>query len=158
MNKVIDLTIGTIAIGITLGHCIYALKTEKNKLIKVNKKYKFTKNGFTEFMIIDENGNHYNINNSIWYWKWDSIEDWHKIETSKEIVIKYYGWRIPLFGMFPNIIMSKQEEVLESISSSETRVIQYNYHKEARIKEEIEEISKPLNLYHELWKKISKYD
>ena len=87
-----------------------------------------------------------------------SKENEKLIETSKEIVIKYYGWRIPLFGMFPNIIMSKQEEVLESISSSETRVIQYNYHKEARIKEEIEEISKPLNLYHELWKKISKYD
>ena len=34
-------------------------------------------------------------------------EDWHKIQNT-EIKIKYYGWRIPLFGVFPNIIMSEQ--------------------------------------------------
>ena len=26
-------------------------------------------------MVIDSYGNHYNVNNSFWYWKWISIED-----------------------------------------------------------------------------------
>ena len=58
-------------------------------------------------MIIDQNGKHYNVNNSFWFWKWNSNEDWHKIQNT-EINIKYYGWRIPLFGVFPNIVMSEQ--------------------------------------------------
>ena len=91
------------SIGLSL-HCSYALITCKNTDIKVDKKYQFDRNGFTEFMIIDENGKHYNVNNSLWYWKWNSNEDWHKIQTNKEIKIKYYGWRVPLFGIFPNII------------------------------------------------------
>ena len=88
-------------------HCSYTLFTSRNKIIKVDKKYTFVRNGFTEFMIIDEDGQHYNVNNSFWFWKWDSNEDWHKIQNT-EIKIKYYGWRIPLFGVFPNIIMSEQ--------------------------------------------------
>jgi hypothetical protein len=32
--------------------------------------------------------------------------------------------------MFPNIIMSRQDQVLSSISGSECRKIEYNFHKE----------------------------
>jgi hypothetical protein len=95
------------SIGLSF-HFSYTLFTSRNKIIKVDKKYKFVRNGFTEFMIIDENGKHYNVNNSFWYLKWNSYEDWHKIETNKKCQIIYYGWRVPLFGMFPNIIMSQQ--------------------------------------------------
>jgi hypothetical protein len=109
MNKFVSLTLGTIAIFGTLGHGIYAFETSETKFIKIKQKYTFDRNGFTEFMIIDDNGKHYNVNNSVWYWKWDSIEDWHKMETSKEIAIKYYGWRVPALGIFPNIVMSQQD-------------------------------------------------
>jgi hypothetical protein len=107
-------TLSTLLVsGIFVGHCAYAIGTAETKIIKIKQKYTFDRNGFTEFMIIDENNKHYNVNNSFWYWKWDSIEDWHKIETSAEqnekLCIKYYGWRVPFFGMFPNIIMSRQE-------------------------------------------------
>lgn len=88
----------------TIGHCIYTFKTTKNKIIDVQDKYMFTRNGFTEFMIIDKNGDHYNVNNSLWYWKWCSIEDWNKIQTNKKIGVKYYGLRIPLLGIFPIIV------------------------------------------------------
>jgi hypothetical protein len=97
---------GTI-IGLTemVCHPIYALLTVQNKMITVDKKYHFTRNGFTQFMVIDKNGNHYNVGNSMWYWKWDSIEDWHKLNPEQKIDITYYGWRKPLFGMFPRIVM-----------------------------------------------------
>ena len=104
------------------GHCIYALGTSENKMITIDKKYTFTRNGFTEFMIIDNNGHHYILNNSIWYWKWNSIEDWHKLKTSEDkhndkILIKYYGWRVPIFGLFPNIILSNQSDILDTMSN-----------------------------------------
>ena len=61
-------------------------------------------------MNVDSDGRHFNVNNSLWYWKWDSIEDWNKIKNKikndSQITIKYYGIRIPFFGLFPNIIKS----------------------------------------------------
>lgn len=103
-------------------HCAYALGTVERKIIRIQKKYQFDKNGFTKFMIIDHTGKHYNVNNSFWYWKWNSIEDWHKLETNKDnldIVIKYYGWRSPLFGMFPKIIrINEQDKLLDSITTT----------------------------------------
>lgn len=94
-----------------VGHCIYAHSTGKAEAITVVKKYKMNRIGHTDFMIIDEKGRHFNVNNSLWYWKWDSIEDWHKIEeNSKEkLLIGYYGWRIPILGVFPNIVLSDRE-------------------------------------------------
>ena len=103
----------------TLGHLFYTFGTLKYEMIKVKQKYKFTRNGFTEFMIVDSKGYHYNINNSLWLLKFDSIEDWDEIEPDKHIIVKYYGLRIPFLGLFPNIIMSNQRETLKSINRRE---------------------------------------
>lgn len=88
-------------------HALYAISTEKNEDIKVTNKYKMVNFAKTDFMIVDNKGRHFNVNNSLWYWKWDSIEDWEKIEKDKQLLVKYYGWRIPIFGLFPNIVLSK---------------------------------------------------
>lgn len=129
LNKEIDefgsFIIGGLLVGTTIGHGVYALGTVENKIIKINKKYQFDRNGFTEFMVIDENGKHYNVNNSIWYWKWNSLEDWHKLETNKHICVKYYGLRIPVFGMFPNIIMINSDRNKE-ISIKENINLEFN--------------------------------
>ena len=87
---------------------LYAYSTQKQQTITVIKKYTFCRNGFTEFMIIDTNNKHYNVNNSWWYWKWNSLEDWSKIEPNDTVHIKYYGWRIPFLGLFPNVFYSNQ--------------------------------------------------
>jgi hypothetical protein len=86
------------------GHACYAYGTKSTDVIKVSNSYMYTQNGYTQFMIIDKSGKHYNVNNSFWYWKWNSIEDWHKINTADVIHVKYYGLRIPFLGMFPNIV------------------------------------------------------
>ena len=135
INKIIGLSTIGIGTSLLLGHCTYALGTVENKIIKIDKKYQYDRGGFTEFMIVDDNCKHYNVNNSLWYWKWNSLEDWHKLEPNKDIIIKYYGLRVPLFGLFPNIIMSKQDKVLDSMSSSEYRVLEYNRNKEKQNKE-----------------------
>jgi len=104
----IKLACSLVAIG-SLPHGIYAFSTEKTEKSRIIKKYKMVRNGFTEFMIIDQHGNHYNVNNSFWYWKWDSIEDWYNIKEGEEIQFTYYGWRVPVAGMFPNIYAIRKE-------------------------------------------------
>lgn len=104
---------------ITSSHCAYAISTNKKDVTTIKKKYTMVRNGFTEFMIIDNKGRHFNINNSLWYWKWNSIEDWHKIKEGAVIKFKYYGWRIPLFGLFPNIYMSDSDKFSDSMPKSE---------------------------------------
>jgi hypothetical protein len=95
-------------LGVVIGgHACYAYGSQKTGIIRINRSYMYTQNGGTEFMVIDQNGKHYNVNNSFWYWKWNSIEDWHKMEMGDVIHVKYYGYRIPIFGMFPNIVYSR---------------------------------------------------
>ena len=87
----------------SLGHLFYTLGTSDYKNSTIVKKYKMVINGSTYFMIITDDNKHYNVNNSLWYWKWNSIEDWHKMNTGDIIYFKYYGWRIDFLGIFPNI-------------------------------------------------------
>jgi hypothetical protein len=90
------------------GHMIYTYGTSDKKLITPSDVYQYDTFGETRFMIVDQNGKHYRFNNSLWYWKWDTIED--AIENRKkneDVEISYYGWRIPILGMFPNVYASK---------------------------------------------------
>ena len=100
-------------------HCGYAISTNQKDKIIIVKKYKMVKNGFTEFMVIDNKGRHFNVNNSLWYCKWNSIEDWYNIKEGDNIRIKYYGWRVPLIGLFPNIYMSSDAKFLDTIPTSQ---------------------------------------
>lgn len=102
------LTLLGTSIVLTYGHGVFALGTNKIEEICVTKKYKYVSNGYTNFMIVDDNGRHFNINNSFWYWKWDAIEDWTNVqpynEKDNKIVVSYYGYRIPFLGLFPNVV------------------------------------------------------
>ncbi len=93
----------------TGAHAIYSYGTEKKEEIKVNKKYKMVNYGSTQFMVVDNKGRHFNLNNSFWFWKWDSIEDWERIKKGDDLHIKYYGLRMPFIGTFPNIFESKKK-------------------------------------------------
>jgi hypothetical protein len=116
----IALKVGALSIVLAC-HGIYAYSTEEKDAIVVTKKYKMNRNGFTDFMIIDDKGRHFNVNNSLWYWKWNSIEDWHNIHDKSEekLFIRYYGWRIPVLGLFPNIIVSDKAQFLDNMSRAE---------------------------------------
>ena len=94
-------------------HFGYVMSTNQKEETIIKKKYKIVRSGFTEFMIIDNKDRHFNVNNSLWYWKWNSIEDWNNIKEGDDIKIRYYGWRVPSLGLFPNIYMSSDEKFLD---------------------------------------------
>ncbi len=81
----------------------YVYLSTNTRRIRIKRKYKYVKSGMTSFMIIDMDENHYSLNNSIWFWKWDAIEDWYSLDKEREINIKFYGYRIPILSLFPNI-------------------------------------------------------
>ena len=104
------LTLLGTSVVLTYGHGMFALATNKKEKICVTKKYKYVSNGYTNFMIVDEKGRHFNVNNSFWYWKWDAIEDWTNIlkegndKEQEVVIVNYYGYRIPFLGLFPNVV------------------------------------------------------
>jgi hypothetical protein len=120
-NPVILLTTSATMIS---SNFFYAILTREEKEIIVKKKYKFDRSGFTEFMIIDSNDKHYNLNNSLWYWKWDSIEDWYSIKEEQKLNTLTYGWRLPILGMFPNIVSSQYNK---SNKNDNTKIIEMIY-------------------------------
>lgn len=106
----INFTSNLLGLGILSGaHFTYSIFTDNKEEIIIDNKYKMVRNGFTNFMIIDNKGRHFNINNSLWYWKWDSLEDWSSIKNGDKISVRYYGWRVPIFGLFPNIVKSRSK-------------------------------------------------
>ena len=111
--------------GVSMISCnfLYAIFTREEKEIIVKKKYKFDRSGFTDFMVIDSNGKHYNLNNSLWYWKWDSIEDWHSIKEQQKLNTLTYGLRVPILGLFPNIV-SCQNNKSKDITVKDMSLIQ----------------------------------
>jgi hypothetical protein len=111
--------------SVTMISCnfFYAIFTREEKEIIVKKKYKFDRSGFTEFMIIDSNDKHYNLNNSLWYWKWDSIEDWYSIKEEQKLNTLTYGLRVPILGMFPNIVSSQYKKNNKSNKNDNIKII-----------------------------------
>jgi hypothetical protein len=95
---------GELYYSISCFSALYAFSSQKTEEISISKKYTMVRGGFTEFMVVDSQGRHFNVNNSLWYWKWDSLEDYYKIKKGDKVKVGYYGWRWPLFGMFPNIV------------------------------------------------------
>lgn len=89
------------------GFCIF---TQKQSEFQIKNKYKYVSNGFTRFMIISNNDIHYEVCNNLWFWKWNSIEDWCKIQQGDTINVTYFGYRIPLLGLFPSIVDTVTEK------------------------------------------------
>lgn len=85
-------------------HLCYTFGTLEEKQIVIKEKYKFDSNGFTNFMLVDENGSHYKVANCLWFFKWDSIEDWTNLKQGSIYPLKFYGYRIPVLGLFPIIV------------------------------------------------------
>jgi len=61
------------------------------------------RNGFMDFMIISDERKHFKVKNNLWFWKWNSTEDWHTLKEGETNYFWYYGYRINFLGLFPNI-------------------------------------------------------
>ena len=94
-------------------HMIYSYITKKEDKVVIRDKYIYTINGYSKLMIVDDKKKHFCVNNSLWYWKWNSLEDFVQLKIGKCYKVSYYGYRIALLGIFPNIffIFSENDEI-----------------------------------------------
>ena len=91
-------------------HGAYVFSTKKEEKIYVLDTYQRVYCGSTFFMVVDGEGRHFNMGNSLWFWRWDAVEDWHRIQRGYPLTIKRYGWRIPPLGLFPTIVKTHEKE------------------------------------------------
>ena len=92
-------------------HLGYVETTKRTASIVVVSKYVYTYGGYTRFMLVDDTGKHYTMENSLWFWRWNSIEDWDRIPHGIPVRVQYYGWRIAPLGVFPNIVSSGEPTI-----------------------------------------------
>ena len=85
-------------------HGAYVYSTKKQETIYVLDTYQRVHCGSTFFMVVDGEGRHFNVGNSLWFWRWNAVEDWYRIQRGYPLTIKRYGWRIPPLGLFPTIV------------------------------------------------------
>ncbi len=80
----------------------YGTKFEKKITVKeINNLYVYKSSGN---FLSDTNNNIYRISNSIFYLFFTSTELYEKIDPNKTYNIKGFGLRIPIIGLYPQII------------------------------------------------------
>lgn len=62
-----------------------------------------------KYLVYTDNGT-YEITDSLVYWRWDSSDLYGKIKVGETYEAKVYGWRIPIFSSYKNIVSVEEVE------------------------------------------------
>lgn len=62
-----------------------------------------------KYLVYTDNGT-YEITDSLVYWRWNSSDLYGKIKVGKTYEAKVYGWRIPIFSSYKNIVSVEEVE------------------------------------------------
>jgi len=103
------LTIAAIVIVMVViipGIVTYFYYQEENELtITVKEKWiKRSDDSGDRYMVSDTNGNVYEITDLFFAWRWNSSDLYAYIDEGETYHIRTYGWRVPLFSWYPNIV------------------------------------------------------
>jgi len=82
----------------------YPYTTKFERTITVSKVFQTINSEKHVYMVTDQKGNSYKIQDTIFYWHFKSTDLWTKLEQGKTYRIKAYGWRIAFISGYPNII------------------------------------------------------
>jgi hypothetical protein len=85
-------------------HIIYVYFTRFERVITVKEKHEFSTGKYIRNTISDEEGNIYQIQSSLPLLHFSEAEIWLKVEKNRKYTILAYGWRIPILGLYPNIV------------------------------------------------------
>jgi hypothetical protein len=82
---------------------LYIYFTQFEKEIIIDEKFTYSNKGLSQ-SISDKNNIVYVVNNSLFYFHFTSTEVFNSLDIENKYKVKGYGIRVPIFGMFPNII------------------------------------------------------
>jgi len=83
---------------------VYVYFTRFERVITVKEKHEFSTGKYIRNTISDEEGNVYQVQSSLPLLHFKEAEIWLKLEKSKKYTILAYGLRIPILGLYPNIV------------------------------------------------------
>jgi len=87
---------------------VYSYFTVFEKIITVKEKDSMRTGKYGKNIISDTDGNVYTIENSIFYDFFTAMELFTKIEQNQSYKVKGFGYRIPILGIYPNIIKASK--------------------------------------------------
>lgn len=87
---------------------VYSYFTSFEKTITVKEKDSVRTGKYGKNIIADTDGNVYSIANSVFYDFFTAMELFTKIELNQTYKVKGFGYRIPIFGIYPNIISASK--------------------------------------------------
>ena len=100
------LLIGGLIIG-SLGLCIYAPFDRDDYTVTVTDKGVKRYNSSDKYLIYTDKGT-FEMTDTLVHWRYDTSDEYAKIEVGKTYAIVTYGLRIPFFSMFENILEFKE--------------------------------------------------
>lgn len=115
MKKYIFLGLLLIAlIGLSFTNAPYQILTSRtieNVLVKEKQvsteTEKATGKVVSTYLIFTDHGVFRN-DDALWHFKYNSSDVYGLLDNGKHYHLKVYGWRIPLFSMYPNIVKATQ--------------------------------------------------
>ena len=87
---------------------VYSYFTSFEKIITVKEKDSMRTGKYGKNIVSDTDGNVYTIENSMFYDFFTAMELFTKIELNQSYKVKGFGYRIPILGIYPNIISASK--------------------------------------------------
>lgn len=87
---------------------VYSYFTSFEKIITVKEKDSVRTGKYGKNIVSDTDGNVYTIENSILYDFFTAMELFTEIELNQSYKVKGFGYRIPILGVYPNIISASK--------------------------------------------------
>ncbi len=75
----------------------------ENVTFTVNKAERVVSGKTSKYLIFTDKGVYENTD-ALWHGKWNSSDVYNKIATKKTYEARTYGWRMPFFSVYPNIL------------------------------------------------------
>ena len=97
-----------LVVFVLLTSMMYSYFTSFEKIITVKEKDSMKTGKYGKNIVSDTDGNVYTIENSIFYDFFTAMELFTKIELNQAYKIKGFGYRIPILGIYPNIISASK--------------------------------------------------
>ena len=110
----IETTLGIVFVAVFIVICIgigvfYQTATRADATIEITDKERITDGNSSKYLIFGKDETFENVD-SFWNGKFNSSDIYGKLEPGKTYDCKVYGWRIPYFSSYRNIIECEEKK------------------------------------------------
>lgn len=112
INIVIGLSIILIVLGAIFYHTVYPHVTKDTITVEVTDKERINNSTRSVYLIFTE-GETFANHDSVARWKFRSSDLYSQIKRGKTYTFHVYGWRIPIFSIYRNIVTATLVDTVE---------------------------------------------